>query len=66
MLLIAAGKAPKEIGDELSTSVKTVGTYPHSDSVFIVEDSLKIRKELANLVADEKDFAVVGEAGSVR
>jgi len=27
MLLIAAGKAPKEIGDELSLSVKTVGTY---------------------------------------
>jgi two-component system, NarL family, invasion response regulator UvrY len=27
MLLIADGKAPKEIGDELSLSVKTVGTY---------------------------------------
>ena len=27
MLLIAAGKAPKEIGDELLLSVKTVGTY---------------------------------------
>jgi two-component system, NarL family, invasion response regulator UvrY len=27
MLLIAAGKAPKEIGDELSLSVKTVSTY---------------------------------------
>jgi two-component system invasion response regulator UvrY len=27
MLLIAAGKAPKEIGDELSLSAKTVGTY---------------------------------------
>jgi len=27
MLLIAEGKAPKEIGDELSLSVKTVGTY---------------------------------------
>jgi two-component system, NarL family, invasion response regulator UvrY len=27
MLLIAAGKVPKEIGDELSLSVKTVGTY---------------------------------------
>src|ERR1700739_277477 len=27
MLLIAAGKAPKEIGDELSLSVKTVATY---------------------------------------
>jgi two-component system, NarL family, invasion response regulator UvrY len=27
MLLMAAGKAPKEIGDELSLSVKTVGTY---------------------------------------
>ena len=27
MLLIAAGKAPKEIGAELSLSVKTVGTY---------------------------------------
>jgi two-component system response regulator DevR len=35
-------------------------------NVFIVEDALKTRKELANLVADEKDFAVVGEAGSVR
>jgi DNA-binding NarL/FixJ family response regulator len=27
MLLIAAGKVPKEIGEELSLSVKTVGTY---------------------------------------
>jgi two-component system, NarL family, invasion response regulator UvrY len=27
MLLIAAGKVPKEIGHELSLSVKTVGTY---------------------------------------
>jgi two-component system invasion response regulator UvrY len=27
MLLIAAGKVPKEIGNELSLSVKTVGTY---------------------------------------
>jgi two-component system, NarL family, invasion response regulator UvrY len=27
MLLIATGKAPKEIGAELSLSVKTVGTY---------------------------------------
>ena len=27
MLMIAAGKVPKEIGDELSLSVKTVGTY---------------------------------------
>jgi len=27
MLLIAAGKVPKEIGDELSLSPKTVGTY---------------------------------------
>ena len=27
MLLIAEGKVPKEIGDELSLSVKTVGTY---------------------------------------
>jgi two-component system, NarL family, invasion response regulator UvrY len=27
MLLIAGGKAPKEIGDELSLSAKTVGTY---------------------------------------
>ena len=27
MLLIAAGKVPKEIGDDLSLSVKTVGTY---------------------------------------
>ena len=35
-------------------------------NVFIVEDSPKTRKELANLVADEKGFAVVGEAGSVR
>ena len=35
-------------------------------NVFIVEDSLKTRKELANLLADEKGFAVVGEAGSVR
>ena len=35
-------------------------------NVFIVEDSPKTRKELANLVADQKGFAVVGEAGSVR
>ena len=27
MLLIAKGKAPKVIGDELYLSVKTVGTY---------------------------------------
>ena len=27
MLMIAAGKVPKEIGDELSLSAKTVGTY---------------------------------------
>jgi two-component system, NarL family, invasion response regulator UvrY len=27
MLLIAAGKTPKEIGTELCLSVKTVGTY---------------------------------------
>jgi DNA-binding NarL/FixJ family response regulator len=27
MLLIAAGKVPKEIGSELSLSVKTVDTY---------------------------------------
>jgi DNA-binding NarL/FixJ family response regulator len=35
-------------------------------NVFIIEDAPKTRKELVNLVADEKDFAVVGEAGSVR
>ena len=35
-------------------------------NVFIVEDAPKTRKELANLLADEKGFAVVGEAGSVR
>jgi DNA-binding NarL/FixJ family response regulator len=35
-------------------------------NVFIVEDSPKTRKELANLLALEKGFAVVGEAGSVR
>jgi DNA-binding NarL/FixJ family response regulator len=34
-------------------------------NVFIVEDAPKTRKELANLLADEKGFAVVGEAGSV-
>jgi DNA-binding CsgD family transcriptional regulator len=27
MLLIAAGKVPKEVGAELSLSIKTVGTY---------------------------------------
>jgi two-component system invasion response regulator UvrY len=27
MLLIASGEVPKEIGDELSLSAKTVGTY---------------------------------------
>jgi two-component system, NarL family, response regulator DevR len=35
-------------------------------NLFIVEDAPKTRKELANLLADEKGFAVVGEAGSVR
>jgi two-component system response regulator DevR len=35
-------------------------------NVFIVEDSPETRKELAHLLADEKGFAVVGEAGSVR
>ena len=35
-------------------------------NVFIVEDVPKTRKELADLLANEKGFAVVGEAGSVR
>ena len=35
-------------------------------NVFIVEDAPKTRKELADLLADEKGFAVVGKAGSVR
>jgi DNA-binding NarL/FixJ family response regulator len=35
-------------------------------NVFIVEDAPKTRKELADLLAVEKGFAVVGEAGSVR
>jgi len=35
-------------------------------NVFIVEDSPETRKELADLLADEKGFAVVGEASSVR
>jgi two-component system response regulator DevR len=35
-------------------------------NLFIVEDAPRTRKELANLLADEKGFAVVGEAGSVR
>jgi DNA-binding NarL/FixJ family response regulator len=35
-------------------------------NLFIVEDAPKTRKELANLLADEEGFAVVGEAGSVR
>ena len=35
-------------------------------NVFIVEDAPQTRKELANLLAHEKDFAVIGEAGSVR
>ena len=35
-------------------------------NVFIVEDAPKTRKDLANLVAAENDFAVVGQAGSVR
>jgi DNA-binding NarL/FixJ family response regulator len=34
-------------------------------NVFIVEDSPKTREELADLLANEKGFAVVGEAGSV-
>jgi two-component system response regulator DevR len=35
-------------------------------NVFIVEDAPKTRKELADLLANQKGFAVVGEAGSVR
>jgi DNA-binding NarL/FixJ family response regulator len=35
-------------------------------NVFIVEDAPETRKELAEMLADEKDFAVVGQAGSVR
>jgi DNA-binding NarL/FixJ family response regulator len=35
-------------------------------NVFIVEDGLQTRKELADLLADENGFSVVGEAGSVR
>ena len=35
-------------------------------NVFIVEDAPKTRKELADLLADEKGLVVVGEAGSVR
>jgi DNA-binding NarL/FixJ family response regulator len=35
-------------------------------NIFIVEDAPKTRKELADLLADEKGFAVVGEASSVR
>jgi hypothetical protein len=35
-------------------------------NVFIVEDGLQTRKELADLSADEKGFSVVGEVGSVR
>ena len=35
-------------------------------NVFIVEDAPKTRKELTDLLANEKGFAVVGEAGSVR
>jgi DNA-binding NarL/FixJ family response regulator len=34
-------------------------------NVFIVEDAPKTREELADLLANEKGFAVVGEAGSV-
>ena len=35
-------------------------------NVFIVEDAPKSRKELADLLANEKGFVVVGQAGSVR
>lgn len=35
-------------------------------NVFIVEDGLQTRKELDDLLADEKGFSVVGEVGSVR
>ncbi len=34
-------------------------------NVFIVEDAPKTREELADLLANEKGFAIVGEAGSV-
>jgi two-component system, NarL family, response regulator DevR len=34
--------------------------------VFIVEDALQTRKELADLLAGENGFEVVGQAGSVR
>ena len=35
-------------------------------NVFIVEDAPKTLEELVNLLADEKGFALIGEAGSVR
>lgn len=35
-------------------------------NVFIVEDALQTRKELADLLGREKGFEVVGQAGSVR
>jgi DNA-binding NarL/FixJ family response regulator len=35
-------------------------------NVFIVEDGLQTRKELSDLLADEKGFSVVGQVGPVR
>ena len=35
-------------------------------NVFIVDDSSQIRKDLVDLLADEKRIDVVGQAGSVR
>jgi two-component system, NarL family, invasion response regulator UvrY len=51
MLLIAAGKAPKEIGDELSLSVKTVGTYR---SRILEKMNLKNNAELMRYVLERE------------
>jgi two-component system, NarL family, invasion response regulator UvrY len=51
MLLIATGKAPKEIADELSLSVKTVGTYR---TRILEKLNLKNNAELMRYVLDRK------------
>ena len=53
MLLIAAGKAPKEIADELSLSVKTVGTYR---TRILEKMALKTNAELMRYVLERKLF----------
>ncbi len=51
MLLIAAGKVPKEIGDELSLSTKTISTYR---SRILEKLNLRNNAEIMRYVMDRK------------